>query len=703
VTAWARGLVALAIWAMPQAAAAAPAPPPPVALEGPSTVEFVDVESPRRARVSLKPSTIKPGKDEEPRVLELALGNLRDPGLEGVLSAAWDLGPTGTPLALRLELKDSVRRPGTYRVVLAPLPTSRPSERLEMQIELRPAKLGLPERLVVDRTLWLGWAEEIKPRLTVREESRSTRLSMVEVTRVSANRGALPVSASLIPAADALVIAPGRSADVPYSVDAGAPLGTITGKLRFWAPELAEAASLDYEIRTRLSARYIPLIIAIGFLLGWLVRKRLAQSIRLGEAREAAGRLLSQVTATFAERPDATFRGAVEPARRALEEARSGANPDAVTDATTALDQQWRTALADFAQRRAAAATLLDELRKLAAPPLPLPAVVTAALQDARAAAERARTALDRNDAATAHEDLGALGDLARHVHRAALDWQDALHQLLEGFRTPSPGLPASLVKQFDERLRTSRSFDTIKPTTPFATPNERAALFLEFHAQFREARNRLAELAARLDAEWAQIEQALAPVQAQLQAPFHALAAAVAACRRDLETAADDPAPLARTLPARLQALGTHWRAGLLGQAPAPARPRLLPLYEKAEFVALAQGVAAAFGNAPLGGPTASVAPTPWPATAAAGPLAPAELTPSAAPAGSVLPAPVEVLTVREARFLQSALLAVLYIGVYWGLNADTFGAQLSDVATLLLTSFGLDLGVDGLLKLKK
>ena len=74
-----------------------------------------------------------------------------------------------------------------------------------------------------------------------------------------------------------------------------------------------------------------------------------------------------------------------------------------------------------------------------------------------------------------------------------------------------------------------------------------------------------------------------------------------------------------------------------------------------------------------------------------------------SAAPGALAVPAPQEALTVHQARGLQSAVLAGLYIAVYWTLNADTFGAQLSEVGTLLVTSFGFDLGVEGLLKLKK
>ena len=687
--------------AVPAVAVAAPA----VTLEGPATVEFVDVGPTRRARLAVKPSAPKPAKGDEPRVLELALGNLRDSDLAGALSVAWEAAPDRTPLALRLELKDTVRRPGTYRAVLAPLPKSLPGERLELQIVLAAAKLGLPEKLVVGRTVqWPRETAEVKQALVAREESRATRISALEVSRVASSAAGLPVSVGITPGTAPVAIATDRQAEIPYAVDTGFPLGTVTGKLRFSALELTNPVLLDYEVRTRLSSAYIPVIIGVGFLLGWLVRKRLAQLIQLGEARDAAARLLSPVAAMLAERPDATFQQAVRPRWEELVTARNGSDPQAIATAMTQLDQVWRAAVTAFGQRQAAALAALDELRALAAPPLPLPLATGGSLRAARDAAQRARAALDRNDVATAQQELGAVGVLAAAVQTAALDWQDTTGRLLSRLRAASLGLPGVVVTQFDDRNRSAPALDVIKAETPVATTNERRALFLAFHGEYRDARNRLAELAARLEAEWALIDQALRPVRGQLTEAYPVLAAAVVAFRTELEGAADNPAALEAVLTARLQDLDTHWRQGLLEQAPAAARPNLLPLYQKREFLQLAQAVVPVIPGALLGGqPQPAILSGPWVPLAAAAPVAAADIVGSAAPGALAVPAPQEALTVHQARGLQSAVLAGLYIAVYWTLNADTFGAQLSEVGTLLVTSFGFDLGVEGLLKLKK
>jgi hypothetical protein len=60
---------------------------------------------------------------------------------------------------------------------------------------------------------------------------------------------------------------------------------------------------------------------------------------------------------------------------------------------------------------------------------------------------------------------------------------------------------------------------------------------------------------------------------------------------------------------------------------------------------------------------------------------------------------APIASISAGRARFIQSLLLAVLYILIYWMLSADTFGEKWSEPATLLGTSFFIDITAAGLL----
>ncbi len=678
---------------------------PAVVLEGPATIEFVDVAGARRARLAVKPTAQKPVKEDVPRIIELALGNLRYSDLGNPLSLTWETATDGTPSALQVELKDTVRRPGTYRALLAPLPKSLPAARLEIQIILTAAKLGLPEKLVVGRTVfWPFWTSEVKQSLVAWEESRATRISALEVSRVTSSTAGLPVSIGITPGKAPVSIGAGQQGEIPYIADMDFTLGNITGKLRFSAIELANSVLLDYEVRTRLSSAYIPLIIGLGFLLGWLVRIRLAEIIQLGEARSASARLLSSVTDMLAQRPDQAFQAAVRPAQEELVTARNGSDPKAITTAVAELDKMWRSAITDFSERQALALKELDELRSLAAPPFPLPQVATAPIQDARAAAQRARAALDRNDVTTAKQELGAVNVLAGAIKQATLDWQDAVGKLLTKLQETKLGLPAVVVKQFNDRNRTAPALDAIKVETSLSTPDERNALFLKFHEEYRNARNRLTELSATLEAEWALINQALEPVRGKLTGTYPALAESLVTFRKELEGAADNPLALELVLTTRLQVLHTHWKEGLLRQAPEANSQALMTLYQNREFLQLAQEVVSLIPGTLLGGQAQPpLLSSPWVSLAATAPMEAADVVGSAVPGALAVPAPREILTVHQARGLQSAILAGIFIAMYWTLNADTFGAQLSDVGTLFVWSFGLDLSVEALLKLKK
>jgi hypothetical protein len=93
------------------------------------------------------------------------------------------------------------------------------------------------------------------------------------------------------------------------------------------AKEIAEPKELEYEVRSRLSSLFIPLIIALGFLLGYFVRVYLTNVIAVSAARDQASTLLARVTASLAERRDHIFRDTLKEERAALDSAL--ANDDA--------------------------------------------------------------------------------------------------------------------------------------------------------------------------------------------------------------------------------------------------------------------------------------------------------------------------------------------------------------------------------------
>lgn len=677
---------------------------PLVVLKGSSTIRFADDGTPRQAVVAVRPIASPPESDEEPAVIEISLGDQRLSAPDDKLKAKWRRATdsTNAPKAIELELAETIRRPGIYTVLLAPLPVSNPIERLTVQLDIRLAKLGLPPKLVVARTVipFLKPCETQTP-LIVRETGGDTSVRNLSITRASAFSGTLPIATGVTPASTNIAIPAGGRKQVGYSVDPSTPLGTVNGTLTFSAPELAEPITLEYEVRTKLTSWCVPLVITLGFIVGWLVRKRLVDIAQLGEAREIAKTLLTKVDQSLAELPDKKLQDAVKPLRDTLDNARKQTKTAAIVEATKTLDETWRTALSQFNSRKVAATEKLAELKSLARPPLPLPPSTDQRLEAARKSIAQAAAALALNDVTEAERLLATQDSFPEDIWRTALRWQDGMQSVVQTLRTATVGLPAPIQSQFDERAKTV-VLDRIKPQSVFNTPDLRRALFIDFHVEASDARALLTELSTRLGFEWNLIAKAVEPVRSKLQPQYDLLAAAIASFQPDLRQAVDDPALFSATMQNRLDELDTHWRATLLPQiTPAEKRPKLEALANERQYLQLANALPGALGT--LLEETAAVRTgvAPWLTlpterlTAAGVEHAPAQRPNT--------PEPVEPLTPGEARFLQSVLLAVIYIAVYWILNADEFGNSMKDVAMLFITSFGLDLSVEGILKLKK
>jgi hypothetical protein len=686
--------------AAPDAAAGAPL----VVLEGSPTIVFSDNGGTRKAVVAVKPTTARPKPGEEPSVIEFSLGELRNPAQGQPLRIKWIRAkdPANAPQALEFELDDTVRRPGAYTAYIAPLPLSSPAERVRVQIDIKPAKLMLPQKLVVARTIsLLLQTSTVQPKLEVRESDRATRVPKLAVSRASAFAGTLPIAAGVTPDSGLVEIAAGQSAEVKYSVDEGVPLGTVTGALRFSATELAEPVSLDYEVRTKLTSWFIPVVIAFGFFVGWLVRKRLVDIAQLGEARERAKTLLAKVDKSLAEMPDANFHTAVRSLRDDLDKIRKGDTTAAIANAITTLDEKWRAALVEFNRRKVTATEKLAELKSLAGPPLPLPPATDQRLAAARDAGARAGLALALENVTEVERLLESEKSLTEDIWKIALAWQDRLAAIVRILQPESIGLPAPVQRQFAERAKTV-TLDRIKLGSVFDTPAARRALFIDFHAEVRDARVLFSELATRIGFEWNLIAKAVEPIRGKLKPDYDILGKAVDSFQRDLEHSGDDPAPFAAALEERLKDLDTHWRTTFVLKVPADKQAALKTLADSAQYLQLANALVLTFGNL-LGDDTVmrESGVVPWLTKSMERLLPPAFDRPQIPQPET--PVPVEALTPSEARFLQSVLLAAIYIAVYWMLNADGFGSSMTDVATLFVTSFGLDLSAEGILKLKK
>ena len=213
-----------------------------------------------------------------------------------------------------------------------------------------------------------------------------------------------------------------------------------------------------------------------------------------------------------------------------------------------------------------------------------------------------------------------------------------------------------------------------------------------------------LTELSTRLGVEWNLVAKTLEPIRSKLEPEYRLLNEKIDSFRHGLELAVDDPASFAANLSTWLQELDGHWSATLMSKVPNNNRDALKPLLEARQYLQVAKELVPVLAGGTLlgaGAPEPASTSVPWPTTWIER-LQPAFLSRRQThPVQS--PDPIDVLSPEEARGLQSLILAVIYIAVYWMLNADGFGNSLADVAILFITSFGLDLSAEGILKLKK
>ncbi|MEO7135108.1 MAG: hypothetical protein ABI024_12915, partial [Vicinamibacterales bacterium] len=597
---------------------------------------------------------------------------------------------------------DTVRRAGIYRAIVAPLPSTRPDDRLTLQITLKPASLKTADKLVIARTVGCFGYCDVTPDLIVHEQSNTTRISELNVSRISASAAGLPIAAGVTPTPRTVTLAPGAAATIPYQLDGSFPLGVVSGKLWLSARELPEPKELEFEVRSRLSSLFIPIIIGLGFLLGYFVRVHLANVIAVSAARDQASTLLSQIAASLAERRDDIYKDKLKEKRAALDAALSKDNAETITKATTELDAIWREAVTDYAKRKTTAAVAVEELRELAAPRFLMPPVVPGAFQAAVTATNAAQEALDGTNVALAQSTVDAARkSLVDAVQSAALDWQDQATAALNELATAQLGLPAVIVTEFAQRLASMPALNQITAATPLATEENRRGMMLALHTEYRAVRNLLQEVANRLETEWGLVKRELRSLNTQTPA-FAELEAAIASLVKLLGSVADGPRTFAQELSKRLSALDTQWETGVLNLVADEAKRQPLHVHlQSREYVQLARGVANA-AIVPLLSRTATPPPIPVGVWAQLPDTATGVGLPRLAGSGgaSILVAsPIAYISASRAKFLQSLLLAALYILIYWMLSADTFGEKWSEPATLLGTSFFIDITAAGLL----
>ena len=321
--------------------------------------------------------------------------------------------------------------PGTYELALRAIDCMSKSARLVLEtLNLtftRPAaKLEPTGKVTVDQWLTTPWSpsasavipDRIKLRATA--ESKSIPLGLLRADAgpftsagTSINVGSWKVDAAKaqVPTGEVVEIALAPS---------GFPVGTASGRFELSGRDLQAAQSIDVELRTRLVAGWIPLVVGLGALVGFLLRVKLQQVIDIGKARKPGFDELMRVRTEVGNVGDAQFRATVEPRIVDLERALKGDDVAAIATASTTVRSALDTANSALKEALKAVAKRIDALRNEFGTQAPLPAALKQVCETAVRLANGAANAVARSDAGLATQTLDSGVPMVKEAFDAA-------------------------------------------------------------------------------------------------------------------------------------------------------------------------------------------------------------------------------------------------------------------------------------------
>lgn len=665
---------------------------------------------------------------EDPVIIEASYGNVRDAQLASAFAPRWELSPSGTPQALLIKVDDGIRKTGNYDLVLSLQPKTAPlSPRLKIQIVHAAAKLGLPDKLLVNQTEYWPFHTTIeKMQLDVRETTSASDVMQVELDSGPSMQGTEMVTGKLVidaspPPSKPFVIA-GQSRTLGYEVSGDFPLGVVSGSVRFTAKELTDPASLNFEVHSRLTKFYIFCAIVFGLVLSWYLKVHLHNRIELADAVSKAATLLDNVQADWNSHHDQPFRDALDPGLAALRGAIEARDAAAIGTEMTHLDAAWRGALQAFATENQNAIAALDEIRKITDSSWILPSAALEVLNEAKSAPGGAvdvasiQVQLAQKDPTAAAAAIVQLRQrLAQHLRTCGIAWHGDINQYLESLAEARAGIPADVLAQFTAQLqKNEQQLSRMNPDPLVAGPTAAAVIqFLrDFEGEYRLAGQLLRELELRLPREWTEFTKVLglSPQDVARSPELSHLKSALDDFGRRLGTATSEPGTASKQLQKDLEELQERWKTALGRLAQGTQVPKLNDALQRQDFLGAAQQIAAALAKADpnrvLGERKegAKEQPISWPDLVGLWPASSLSII-SSSPQSEGMPNPMSGLHFQSLKELQAAkgkqtlLVGAVFVLWAYGFYSRTFGGAWSDVSTIFFAAFGFDITLDALL----
>lgn len=372
------------------------------------------------------------GLDVGQKPVDVGLGDWHDNALREAFTATLSQAAPGQPPGIALEVQlAKLPQPGTYDVQLS-LRQGPEHQYLKLQVLVPEARLRALATPLVERVIGLGGASEDTPGLFTLSEtsgrSRVTHLAIQPVTAATSGErtltGHLRVDTAPGTPPVPVVIPPGGSVDIPYAVSGDFPVGTSKGTVELLSPQLQTPLTVTYEVRTRRTLLWVPLLLLLGLLTGYFLRTWLKYQVELNEKRMAAEALRMRLEQERRLRPDPLYLASLARVDEPLAQLQT-MDVKALSEQLPKAEQQFEAARAEFDKREAETRARLAEAEQLLSTPWSLPPATQEPLAKAREALGASRRLLESHSVVAADQELAShLASLAQALREKLREWR---------------------------------------------------------------------------------------------------------------------------------------------------------------------------------------------------------------------------------------------------------------------------------------
>jgi hypothetical protein len=359
--------------------------------------------------------------------------------------------------------------PGEYQLMIhssrrnadANAQVAEPPDLLVVPLTRAGVKLDTPGQVTVDQWLatpWHGTSSSVIPNVVEIRATEDTKMTPIAALQAQARpftSGTPGVNVGSWTITPELPAKPGDPAKLPLKPE-GFPVGIASGRIEVRGPDLVAPMTFDVEVRTRLYAVWIPIVVLVGVAFGWLLRVILQRRIDLATARKPGFDELQRSMRQIEHIADAEFWAAVGPSLKELRLALERDDAAAIAAATTTARTVVETAQTTLNGALKLATEQVNTLRADFDIQAALPATLGDVRISAEALAARASSALRSSDAGGVRKMLAEgdrrLGEQfadARPGVMAAIDAQlQALENLAPLLSAPQRERLAGAVKK---------------------------------------------------------------------------------------------------------------------------------------------------------------------------------------------------------------------------------------------------------------